>query len=390
MKKNTGLILLTFIFISFIGLLASCKKNIYTGAMATSDSSFQNWRFIGEQILPTDFMFQSTPVGGLSGIDFNPLTNQYYVISDDRSELAPARFYTFKLHFTANSFDSVKINGVSYLRQPNGNLYPSKNQDKTNVPDPESIRYVNATNTLLWTSEGDRKIDEDDTLLINPWLRETKTDGNYLSDLPIPENYNMQKKELGMRQNGSVESLALTPDEQFIYIVNEEPLFQDGPPADFNETESYVRITKIKRTTKEILAQYAYKLDKVHAAPLNPNGFKINGVAELLAISENKLYVMERSFAIGATPSNSIRVFEVDLQNATNVINMPSLANAQFKPVAKQLVYNLSKLKSEVDNVEGICFGPNLPNGNKTILLVSDNNFSTIQKTQFLVFELIK
>jgi hypothetical protein len=36
------------------------------------------------------------------------------------------------------------------------------------------------------------------------------------------------------------------------------------------------------------------------------------------------------------------------------------------------------------DNVEGISWGPRLPTGERTLLVVSDNNFSTRQQTQLI------
>ncbi len=39
-----------------------------------------------------------------------------------------------------------------------------------------------------------------------------------------------------------------------------------------------------------------------------------------------------------------------------------------------------------VDNVEGITPGPCLPDGRRTVLLVSDDNFSSVQTTRFLAF----
>jgi hypothetical protein len=39
-----------------------------------------------------------------------------------------------------------------------------------------------------------------------------------------------------------------------------------------------------------------------------------------------------------------------------------------------------------LDNIEGITFGPRLRTGERTLILVSDNNFSAIQFTQFLAF----
>ena len=39
---------------------------------------------------------------------------------------------------------------------------------------------------------------------------------------------------------------------------------------------------------------------------------------------------------------------------------------------------------STVDNLEGMTWGPKLPNGERSLILVSDNNFSATQVTQFV------
>jgi hypothetical protein len=36
-----------------------------------------------------------------------------------------------------------------------------------------------------------------------------------------------------------------------------------------------------------------------------------------------------------------------------------------------------------------MCWGPTLPNGNRTLLFVSDDNFNPRQITQFLAFEFL-
>ena len=41
-----------------------------------------------------------------------------------------------------------------------------------------------------------------------------------------------------------------------------------------------------------------------------------------------------------------------------------------------------------VDNIEGVTFGPLLPNGKKTLLLVADNNFNPIEQSQVFLFEI--
>ena len=40
-----------------------------------------------------------------------------------------------------------------------------------------------------------------------------------------------------------------------------------------------------------------------------------------------------------------------------------------------------------LDNLEGMTFGPRLPNGHQALLLVSDNNFTPGQVSQFLLLE---
>ena len=55
----------------------------------------------------------------------------------------------------------------------------------------------------------------------------------------------------------------------------------------------------------------------------------------------------------------------------------------------KTLLVNMDRLGIYTDNIEGITLGPLLPNGNRSVILVSDNNFSPLQQTQFMLLELI-
>jgi hypothetical protein len=41
-------------------------------------------------------------------------------------------------------------------------------------------------------------------------------------------------------------------------------------------------------------------------------------------------------------------------------------------------------------NLEGMTFGPRLPDGSRTLVFVSDNNFSSGQLTQFLAFKVVE
>ena len=76
-------------------------------------------------------------------------------------------------------------------------------------------------------------------------------------------------------------------------------------------------------------------------------------------------------------------------QGATDGRGLASLVGADYKPGRKRLVLDLNTLGlAKLDNIEGIAWGPKLPNGNDTLVLVSDNNFNTAsQITQLLAFE---
>ena len=50
--------------------------------------------YVGEYKLPQNSIFKDTPVGGLSGLTYDRQKDLYYAVSDDRSDNAPARFYT--------------------------------------------------------------------------------------------------------------------------------------------------------------------------------------------------------------------------------------------------------------------------------------------------------
>jgi hypothetical protein len=77
-----------------------------------------------------------------------------------------------------------------------------------------------------------------------------------------------------------------------------------------------------------------------------------------------------------------------DMKSGSDVKDIDALTdNTSVKPVSKQLLLNMDDLGIYIDNIEGITWGPTLPNGNRTLLLVSDNNFQSFQKTQILLFE---
>ncbi len=344
---------------------------------------------MGQRIVPNNLIFDNTAVGGLSGIDYDKKSNQYFLISDDRSEKNPARFYNASIAISEKGIDTVLFTSVTYLQQANGSLFPDKKNDRYNVPDPESIRFNPSINKLIWSSEGERILNKEDTVLINPSINIVTQKGKYKGDYTIPQNLQMQSFKKGPRRNGVFEGICFANNYKTLFVSVEEPLYEDGPRADTIENNARIRLLKFDVKQRKCVAQFAYELSPVTYKPIPSTAFYVNGVPEILSLGNNKLLVIERSFSEGRLPC-TIKLFIVDISQATDISNTSLEFNNNFKPVKKELLFNMDDLGFHIDNIEGVTFGPQLPNGNKTLLFVADNNFNNFQKTQFLLFEIIE
>ncbi|UFS98087.1 esterase-like activity of phytase family protein [Nocardia huaxiensis] len=322
-------------------------------------------RLLGERVVPFGAQFHGTTVGGLSGIDYDSRTGEYVLISDDRSAKNPARFYTARIPVDGNGIGAVTFTGTHAFRTVDGGTYP------VNSVDPEEIRVDPWSGDYYWTQEGERA----DGALVDPSVRVARADGSFAGELPIPDNERM-RADSGPRRNGALEAATFAAGGALFVTAMESALLQDGPEATV-EAGALTRIT-VQARFGPVLAQYAYPLEPVFAA-----GNGGNGVASILAadaVDPAKYLVLERAFVEGA--GNRIRIFEADLTGATNVLD-GSVAGA--RPVSKRLVVDLADVGlGAIDNVEAMTWGPRLASGERTLVLVSDDNFAEKQITQVI------
>ncbi|WP_410667099.1 esterase-like activity of phytase family protein [Amycolatopsis sp. cmx-4-68] len=367
-------------------LTAALIGGILAATPASATESHQRpVRLLGEQIVPNALQFQGTTVGGLSSIDYDPRTGGYALICDDRSAINPARFYTATFPVSATGVGPVTLTGTKPLLRPDGTPYPPLAQNDPAKPqneqtiDPEELRVDPWTGDYYWSQEGERTA----TTLIDPSIREARRDGRYVRDLPIPANEKMTPTA-GPRQNLVLEGLTFAAFGSLVASDVEGPLLQDGPEST-RTTGGVSRIT-LQSRFGPVLAQYAYPQEPIFASPVPAGAFATTGVSSMLAVDQadpTKFLMMERSFVTGV--GNKVRVYEIDTKGATNVLNVTSLAEAKHvKPVKKRLLFDAADLGlSTVDNLEGMTWGPKLPNGERSLIIVSDNNFSATQVTQF-------
>lgn len=350
-----------------------------------------DFKYLGQQIVPTGAMFAGTQVGGLSGIDYDAATGGYVAISDDRSQINPARFYNLSLDLAAFSRSNtpgqagVRIDGVTTLQTPAGTPFPS------NGVDPESIRLLNGPSgtTVLWTNEGLRS---GSAPFQAPTFRESTLNGAYVRDFTVPTYMapsgsaaGNQPGDVGIRNNLAFESLTLSPDQKRAYIATENALVQDGPQTSLTAS-SPSRVSEFDVATGQRLAEWVYNVSPIAFAP-TAGGSADNGLVEMLALGEGRFLALERSFATGVGFSS--RLFLADANGATDVSGESALAGMGYVPMSKTLLLDLGTLRNDdgsaliLDNIEGITFGPEM-NGLATLLFVSDNNFSSAEFTQFV------
>src|SRR5688500_46581 len=108
-------------------------------APASADSSAFVLNYIGQQIVPNQTRFRGTVVGGLSSLDYNPGTDRYLSVSDDRSKTSPARFYELSLNLdkfqraAKPGMAGVIFHAVTTIQQPRGGAF------EKNSVDPEGL-----------------------------------------------------------------------------------------------------------------------------------------------------------------------------------------------------------------------------------------------------------
>ncbi|WP_421654679.1 esterase-like activity of phytase family protein [Leptothermofonsia sp. ETS-13] len=377
---------LLVLVLSLTGLLTACDLP----QVSAEDRLFLNLSldFLDEYQLPKT-RFEETPVGGLSAITYDRRRDRFYVLSDDRSDFAPARFYTFKLNLDPTSSPSPQIKGieieqVTFITGEDGQPYPKGSVD------PEGIA-LSPAGTVFISSEGvtrDR---------IPPFVREFDLrTGQMKRSLPIPDRYipafegNQQIQ--GVRDNLGFESLTPSPGgygntvlEPFrLFTATESALVADN---DFGASEQGATKNRMLHYIVEdgrtlLVSEHLYKMEPP------PEGTQYHGLTELLAIDQGGHFLsLERSFGLNGF---TVKMFQLATGGATDTAAIASLKGTPkgVQPIHKKLVLDLTQLGIQLDNLEGMTLGPRLPDGSQSLVLISDDNFSPQQVTQLLLFRL--
>jgi hypothetical protein len=344
--------------------------------------------FLGEYKLPKQ-AFADTPVGGLSAIAYDRRRDRFYALSDDRSELAPARFYTLKLDLDSTQpqqpkLRQVTIEKVTTLKAADGQPFA-----KSTI-DPEGLALSPADSVFI-SSEGVTREG------VPPFVSEFDLQtGQWQRSLVIPERYladasEEAKQTLGIRDNQGFESLTVNPGgygataiEPFrLFTATEAPLAQDLDRADPQRPLANRMLHYMVEDGRSLfVSEHLYPLEPTPIAALT------HGLTDVLAIDQGGHFLsLERSFGLTGF---KVKLFQLASGGATDTSAIASLKGNPkgIQPIRKKLLLDLSTLGIRLDNLEGMTIGPRLPDGSQSLILVSDDNFQARQINQFLLLRL--
>jgi hypothetical protein len=379
--KRSHFTVIAILLTLFLVLPTIAGVNVYNATAKAPEYkvTVDNYELIGTTNIPTGAQFEGTEIGGLSSITYDSRRGVYYAISDDQGTIDPVRYYTLDIDVSDGQLDPGDITflDVTNILDPSGAPYAPASLD------PEGLTLTHE-GSLYFTSEGfAARVPP-----VDPFINRLNLNGYHTRSLVVPDKFLPNSSGTqGVRNNLGFESLNVTPDQQTLVTASEGALAQDGPAANLGQS-SLARILEYRLSSGRPGSEYVYVVNPVAETPVPPTQFRVNGLVELLPLDNlGTMLALERSFSVGAPGlGNTIWLYEIQTQRATDVSKKTSLLNQVFAPVTKRLILNVeADLGIEPDNIEGMAFGPALPDGRLPLVLISDNNFTASQSTQFIV-----
>src|SRR5262245_24902387 len=260
--------------------------------------------------------------------------------------------------------------------------------------DPEGIR-VSPTGTFYVSDE------------YGPYVFEFDRQGHLLRRFDLPStfaianpsadpNAELLGNSSGRQANRGMEGLAISPDGSTLYGIMQNALLQDGAltPGTTDRVGLNNRILQIDAATGET-HEYVYRIEAANRG---------QGVSEILAINSHQFLVVERDNRswLSAEPQAPTRkwIYRIDINGATDVsgVLLPAGAlPASIIPVKKKLFIDLldpdfglqnNDAKAIAEKIEGLAWGPDLPDGRHLLYVISDNDLVLSLPTQIYAFAL--
>ena len=346
--------------------------------------------FIGQQTIPNNAPAPGTPattLNGLSGLTYAG-NDTYYAISDN-APTGNSKFHTLTIKIQGNNLQITPVS-TTYLKTETGTGISAQALDNEGV---------------ALTKDGKVWISSEGYITRNPVVNPSisqfsvKTGQRLLTlsiDAKFKATFDTSGNQItGIQSNRGFEGLAITSDNRYLAAMTESALITDGNqklqkntltnPNEFKRSR-LVRYDLTTQTSQEFL----YNAETI---PLNIFAPGLTAVSEILAIDStgDRYLALERTYVQSSPSVFSARIYEFDLKGATDIRTQNAAASGII-PATKQLVFDFANLNTKMPNLEAMTWGPVLPNGQRSLILMSDNNYSatnptgpTVNSTQFFV-----
>jgi hypothetical protein len=336
-------------------------------------------------------------LGGFgSGITYTGIGNRYIAAPDrgpaDGTTSYLDRYYVFDIAVAPGAPPAVvpTLSSATLLTNESGENFTGNAGafDATNSPaslrlDPESVR-VEAFGRFFLSDE------------YGPFVYEFAANGDRVRSIPIPAKFLIDHPNAtgalelppgnlqGRQANRGMEGLAITPDGSKLYGMMQSPLIQDGAlDASSNRIGVNNRLLEIdlaSGATRELV----YVMDS-----------KGNGSNEIVAVNDHQFLVIERD-GKGGSSAVVKKIFLIDISGATDVSDVAALPTsglpANVVPVSKTLFIDLLSPAFGLagagfpEKIEGLAFGPDLPDGRHLLIVTNDNDFVAANPNNFYAF----
>ena len=179
--------------------------------------------------------------------------------------------------------------------------------------------------------------------------------------------------------NRGIESIAVSPDENFIYFIMQSPLA--NPDASAYKKSRNVRLFKMDLQNREVIAEYVYVIDTPESflADSTSKQSKVK-VSEMVAYGEDKLIILERV-------SKTTKLFKVELDEASNILNT-EWDNAVTSPSLEQIsdlsTVAITALEKELALDSATDLPPDaLPNKVEGVAILNDHELFMVNDNDF-------
>lgn len=316
--------------------------------------------------------WDDSTIGGLSGIDYDAVRDEYRLITDDRGANQGTRIFAARIARSTDESLAVTLTSAERMR-----IAVAQADGRTVIRagvDAEALRMLPGRR-ILWASEGDASVG------IGPGVFEADEHASIGQPLALPANLMPDVSgHSGPRPNRSFEGLTTRPGSDSIFLALEAPLFEDGELPTVRQGAR----TAIYELDPggAMRARYSYPLGPI--ATQSRGMMADNGVSEVLAFGERQFLVLERS---GSEQQDGSFRYVTRLYCAWP--EKPQRHGALGIRLGKRLVADFNRLGSfELANFEGMTFGPMQADGRRSLVLVADNDFRPDRPTILAMFGL--